>query len=283
LDRLFLTIQELFAFGQHERAYRGSWSFGVPTGQGYGGDSGFWIAEHPPLPLGQSQHAIVRWADPGYFAALGIPLLRGQTFDGDRRPDNDKQVIVSETFARQYLFGEDPIGKHLLAIGQRSFKIVGVVGDTRFHIAKPAQPMMYFPLYASLYGGVPNEATLAVRSPRDVTMLALPIQQAAQQLDPELPVSDILTMDQIIGKSTLDTSFEATLLFAFAVLSLPLAAVGLFGVLSYMVVQRTAEIGIRIALGAQRERVLSLVLLDGLAPLFSDSGSAWLPALGRRI
>ncbi len=218
----------------------------------------------------------MRWADPGYFAALGIPLLRGQTFDGDRRPDNDKQVIVSETFARQYLFGDDPIGKHLLAIGRRSFKIVGVVGDTRFHIAKPAQPMMYFPLY----GGVPNEATLAVRSPRDVTMLALPIQQAAQQPDPELPVSDILTMDQIIGKSTLDASFEATLLFAFAVLSLALAAVGLFGVLSYMVAQRTGEIGIRIALGAQREKVLSLVLLDGLRPAFFGLGFGLAASVG---
>jgi len=127
---------------------------------------------------------------------------------------------------------------------------------------------MYFPLYAIMYQGVPNDATLAVRSSGDVTLLALPIQQVVQQLDRELAVSDILTMDQMIGKSTLDSSFDATLLLAFAVLSLILAAVGLFGVLSYIVAQRTAEIGIRIALGAQRERVLSLVLLDGLRPAF---------------
>ncbi len=108
--------------------------------------------------------------------------------------------------------------------------------------------------------------TLAVRSNGDATSLALPIQKIVQQLDPELAVADILTMDQIVGKSTLDARFDATLLLAFAVLSLVLAAAGLFGVLSYVATQRTTEIGVRIALGAQRKEVLRLMMTDGLQP-----------------
>src|SRR5204863_8837672 len=132
----------------------------------------------------------------------------------------------------------------LLARGEKSYEIIGVVGDTRYLIAEPAEPTMYF----SLYDGTENGGTLAVRGIRDAASFALPIQQLVQQLDPELPVSDILTMDQMLGKSTLDASFDAILVLAFAVLSLVLAAVGLFGVLSYIIAQRTAEIGIRIAL-----------------------------------
>ncbi|MGB9329353.1 MAG: FtsX-like permease family protein, partial [Steroidobacteraceae bacterium] len=236
-------------------------------GQDYGGDSGFAIAEHPPLPMGQSQYAMVRWADPGYFAALGIPFVRGQTFDENQRLEKADEVIISESFVQKYFVDEDPIGKHLLTIGRHSFRIVGVVGDTRFWVSKPPQPMMYFPLYALLYDRkVPTDAVLAVRSTRDVTALALPVQRVVQGLDSELAVSDVLTMDQIIGRSTLDTTFDATVLLAFAMSSLILAAVGLFGVLSYVVAQRTTEIGIRIALGAQPSEVLRLMLLDGLRP-----------------
>jgi predicted permease len=231
-------------------------------GQGYYSDSGFTVAEHPPLPLGQSQYALFRTADPGYFAALGIPILRGETFTAGQRLDNALKVIINDSLARRFLPDENPVGKHLLARGEKSYEIVGVVADTRYLINKTAEPMMYFPLYE----GTENDGTLAVRSATDVTQFALPIQRIVQEIDRDLPVSDILTMDQLIGKSTVDVSFDATLLLAFAVLSVVLAAVGLFGVLSYVVAQRTTEIGIRVALGAQRKSVLRLVLLDGLRP-----------------
>ena len=115
---------------------------------------------------------------------------------------------------------------------------------------------------------------------RDVTSLAIPIQRIVQGLDPELAVADVLTMDQIIGRSTLDASFDATLLAAFAVFSLILAAIGLFGVLSYIVAQRTQEIGIRIALGAQKGNVLRLVIGQGMIPALVGLGLGISAGLG---
>jgi putative ABC transport system permease protein len=231
-------------------------------GEGYGGDNGFAVAEHPALPQGTEQHAIHRWVDSGYFEALGIPFLSGQTFDPDQFLDKVNEVIISESFAHQYFGDEDPVGKHLKTVSDRPLRIVGIVGDTRFDITQPVQPMMYFPFYLGTVAG----GALAVRSTRDVTALALPIQKIVQELDPELPVSDVLTMNQIVSKFTLDAGFDATLLLAFAILSLALAAVGLFGVLSYIVAQRTTEIGVRVAVGAQRSEVLRLMLADGLKP-----------------
>ncbi|MGH9743980.1 MAG: ADOP family duplicated permease [Candidatus Acidiferrum sp.] len=231
-------------------------------GQGYGGDSHFSIVEHPVPPGGPIQYAINRWADPEYFAALGIPFLSGHTFDDNQRLKNARQMIISAAFQRQYFPDEDPIGKHIVSIDKLEQTIVGVVGDTRYEVSKPPEPTMYFPLFA----GSLVDLTLAVRSDRQVTSLALPAQEVIQQLDPELAVSNVLTMDQLIGKSTLAASFDATLVLVFAMLSLLLAAVGLFGVLSFIVNQRTTEIGIRIALGAQRSDMLQLVLSDGLRP-----------------
>jgi putative ABC transport system permease protein len=243
----------------------------VVPGQGYGGDNLLTILEHPPLPQGQLQIARRRYIDPGYFTAMQIPIVRGRTFTDQERLDNADKVIVSRLLAQSFFPDENPIGKHLvvnLDDKPRPYEIVGVVGDTRYLISQPPQPMMYFPLLSGLTG----RAVIAVRSQRDVTSLAIPVQQVVQSLDKDLPVAYVLTLNQLIGASTIEASFTSTLILAFAILSLVLASVGLYGVLSYLVEQRTSEIGIRIALGAQREQVLRLMLLDGLRPALIGLG-----------
>jgi len=239
-------------------------------GNGYGGDGGVIIPGRPPLPNGKGQLALTRSVDPGYFAAIGIPFESGRTFDDNQQLVPGSEVIITRAFQREYFPSGDPIGKTILTLGNRPFQIVGVVGDTLFSIGESTLPMMYFPIYALMSSNDRKDffpgAALVVRSGDDVTLFALPVQKIFQQLDHDLPVSDILTMDEVIGKQTVDASFDATLLLIFALVSLLLAAVGLFGVISYLAAQRTTEIGVRIALGAQRAQVLTLILRDGLRP-----------------
>ena len=252
------------------RALPGVKAAGIVTalpGQGYGGDSRFTLPEYPDFAGGAVQDAMVRGADPGYFSALQIPLLKGRYFEDRERLSDTRSVIVSKSFARQYFGGDDALGKHILIKDFRNappdgFEVVGIVGDTLWNLTEQDKAMMYFPLYS---GGWPN-ASIAVRSDGDVTNLAVPVQKVLGEIDPDLPVSDVLTMEQSIGRSTMDASFTSSVVIAFAVIALVLAAVGLYGVLSYIVTQRTSEIGIRIALGAQRSTVLRLILSDGLRP-----------------
>jgi len=226
-----------------------------------GGNWAFWIVEHPPLPHGVRQIASDIDADPGYFQTMGIPILRGRSFDPSRRLLKANEAVINASFARQYFPNEDPIGKHL-DYRDRIWEIAGIAGDTRYALEKDPEPILYCPVYA----GLQSNAMLVVRSRGGAEQQAMPVQRILQQLDRDLGVSDVLTMDQLLNKNTLDASFNATLLTGFAVLSLVLAAAGIFGALSYMVAQRTNELGIRMALGAQRTRVLANVLADGMRP-----------------
>lgn len=247
---------------------RGAGLVSVPPGAGPTGDRVFSILERPAPSYNLQYDAITLTADPQYFSVMQIPLLRGRVFTEHERLGNDHYIVVSKAFVDQYLAGDDPVGKHV-RVGWDAkpevYEILGEVGDTVSDITKPVQPTMYFPILS----GIPDrtsEATIVAYTSADPLTMSVPIQRQISALEPELPVYNALTMDQILGKTSASQGFAANLVLAFAALSLLLAAVGLYGVLSYLTTQRTPDIGLRIAVGAQRSQLLRLVLFEGLRP-----------------
>jgi predicted permease len=255
------------------RALPGVQAVGLSTalpGLGWDSDNNISILEHPPLPKGRGLDTLRRYVDPGYFAAMRIPLIRGRYFRDDERLNDARTVIIDESTAQQFFPGEDPLDRHIKIIDDegdtQSYEIVGVVGRTRWMVSQSPMPTFY----SALFNGRESDVTLVIhgKSDVDVESLALPIQKIFGHLDPDLPVSNVLTIRQNIGVATQQDQFNSVLVLVFAIIALVLAAVGLYGVLSYLVTQRTTELGIRMALGAQRSEVMRHTLADGLAPFF---------------
>lgn len=267
-DKVMLFHQSLLERVRRLPGVRGAALVSAAPGAGPQGDRVFTILERPAPSYSLQYDAMTLVADPQYFSVMQIPLLRGRVFTEHERLNNSHYIIVSKRFVDQFLPGDDPIGKHVRSgwdTNVENYEIIGEVGDTVYDVTKPVEATMYFPILS----GIPNrtsEATVVAWTSIDPLAVSMPIQQQISALEPELPVYDVLTMDQILGKTTASQGFAANLILAFAALSLLLAAVGLYGVLSYLVTQRVSEIGIRIALGAQREQILRLILLDGLRP-----------------
>jgi predicted permease len=238
-------------------------------------NTGMAIVGRPAPPRGEMNVVIPRTADPGYFHAMGIPLERGRSFEPQERLEKANKAIVSTSLVRKYFANEDPIGKYV-SFWDKRWQIVGVVGDIRKNLDQLPEPTIYVPVSS----GELNFAGLAVRAQGDPLKLAIPIEREIARLDPNLAVSDVLTMDQLISKRTANQRFSLLLLISFAVVAVLLAAVGLYGVISYSTAQRTPEFGLRLALGAQPQDLIRSVLRQGLMPALIGMAVGLVTAVG---
>ena len=227
---------------------------------GLGAGTGFTIVGQPPPLPGQDHVTDVTVCDNGYLQTMRVPLVRGRQFTDREMREKSNVVIVNEALAKRYFPGEDPIGKQLvIAMTQPNVptEIIGIVGNAKFSdLRGEVRPASYWPHPQLPYTAM----TFTVRTAADPMAVAAVVQREIQSVDKDQPVSDVRTMDQWVARSLAQARFNSLLLAIFAALALVLASIGIYGVMSYTVGQRTSEIGIRLALGAESRDILGMIV-----------------------